>query len=68
MALMQQHGIELVVSKNAGGGAARAKIDAAREMGLPVLMIDRPDLPDRPELNEVDAVLDWFHSDTDRGV
>lgn len=68
MALMQQHGIELVVSKNAGGGAARAKIDAARELGLPVLMIDRPDLPDRPELNEVDAVLDWFHSDTDRGV
>ena len=59
-ALMRHHGIELVVSKNAGGTGARAKIDAARDLGLPVVMIDRPALPPRPELHEVAGALDWI--------
>ncbi|WP_037310314.1 cobalt-precorrin-6A reductase [Ruegeria halocynthiae] len=59
-ALMQRHGIELVVSKNAGGTGARAKLDAARALGLPVLMIDRPALPQRVELSSVTQVLDWL--------
>ena len=58
-ALMARHGIELVVAKNAGGDGARAKIDAARALGLPVLMIDRPALPPRTELATPRAVLDW---------
>jgi precorrin-6A/cobalt-precorrin-6A reductase len=68
ISLMQRHGIDLVVSKNAGGTAARAKIDAARQLGLPVLMIDRPQMPGRCELHCVDAVLDWVHDGTERGV
>ncbi len=68
-ALMQRHDIELVVSKNAGGSGARAKIDAARALGLPVLMIDRPILPQRHELNSVTQVLDWLaHSGVNLGV
>ncbi|WP_170400136.1 cobalt-precorrin-6A reductase [Ruegeria arenilitoris] len=59
-ALMRQHGIELVVSKNAGGTGARAKLDAARALGVPVLMIDRPALPQRTELSNVAQVLDWL--------
>lgn len=59
-ALMQQHGTQLVVSKNAGGSGARAKLDAARALGLPVLMIDRPVLPKRTELSTVAQVLDWL--------
>ncbi|MEW2916767.1 cobalt-precorrin-6A reductase [Ruegeria sp. ANG10] len=59
-ALMQRHGIELVVSKNAGGTGARAKLDAARALGVPVLMIDRPALPQRQELTSVTQVLDWL--------
>ncbi len=59
-ALMAQHGTELVVSKNAGGTGARAKLDAARALGLPVLMIDRPVLPQRTELSNVADVLDWL--------
>lgn len=58
-ALMERHGTELVVSKNSGGTGARAKLDAARGLGLPVLMIDRPLLPDRREVGSVEAVLDW---------
>ncbi len=68
IALMQAHGIELVVSKNAGGTGARAKIDAARELGLPVLMIDRPALPDREEVHDPGDVMRWLHAGTERGV
>ncbi len=67
--LMQAHGIELVVSKNSGGTGAYAKIAAARLLGLPVIMIDRPTQPDRCEVQAVDAVFDWIaHSDTVLGV
>ena len=59
-ALMQRHGTQLVVSRNAGGTGARAKLDAARALGLPVLMIDRPVLPQRTELSSVAEVLDWL--------
>lgn len=68
-ALMEDHGTELVVSKNSGGSGAVAKITAARELGLPVIMIDRPALPDRREVFTVDAVLDWLsHHKADLGV
>lgn len=68
-ALMQRHNIELVVSKNAGGTGARAKLDAARALGLPVLMIDRPALPQRTEVSSVAQVLDWLaHSGVNLGV
>jgi len=41
--LLRDEEIEIVVSKNSGGGATYAKIEAARELGLPVVMIARPD-------------------------
>lgn len=69
LALMRDHRIDLVVSKNSGGSGAHAKIAAARHLGLPVLMIDRPTLPARREARSVDEVLAWLdHDDTDRGV
>ncbi|MEP2641349.1 cobalt-precorrin-6A reductase [Roseobacter sp.] len=68
-ALMADHKIDLVVSKNAGGTGAYAKIAAARDLGLPVIMIDRPALPRRLELHDVQTVLDWaVHAPTDLGV
>ncbi|MDM7255912.1 MAG: cobalt-precorrin-6A reductase [Paracoccus sp. (in: a-proteobacteria)] len=67
-ALMQDHQIDLVVSKNAGGTGARAKLDAARALGLPVVMIDRPALPARAEVHEVAAALAWLHGAIPRGV
>ncbi|MGI9370164.1 MAG: cobalt-precorrin-6A reductase [Ruegeria sp.] len=68
-ALMQRHRTELIVSKNAGGEGARAKLDAARALGLPVLMIDRPVLPPRTERTSVAQVLNWLaHSGVNLGV
>ena len=67
--LMEDHRIDLVVSKNAGGTGAYAKIEAARALGLPVIMIDRPAQPKRAEATEIAAVFDWIaHAGTDLGV
>lgn len=68
-ALMAAHQIDLVISKNAGGTGAYAKIIAARQLGLPVIMIDRPHLPPRHEVHDVAGVLAWLdHAGTDLGV
>lgn len=67
-ALMATHGIDLVVSKNAGGTGAHGKIAAARALGLPVLMIDRPPQPRRREMANPAEVLDWLQHGADLGV
>ncbi len=59
-ALMREHAIELVVCKNAGGVGAEAKLQAARTLGIPVVMIDRPSLPKRSTVATVRGVFDWI--------
>ena len=66
--LMQAHAIDLVVCKNAGGSGAEAKLNAARALGLPVLMIDRPAVPGRTECYRPEDVMIWLGHDTERGV
>jgi len=44
-ALFGMLGIDVVVSKNSGGSATAAKLEVARERGLPVVMTRRPELP-----------------------
>lgn len=74
LTLMRDHGITHVVAKNAGGAGAEAKLVAARALGLRVVMIERPAIPARRVVGDVDAVLDWLgHSasvgaGTERGV
>lgn len=68
-ALMERHGIDLVISKNSGGTGAVAKLSAARALGLPVVMIDRPALPPRREMHDVAEVMAWLaHGAADLGV
>ena len=59
-ALLQAHGITHVVSKNSGGSGAQAKLTAARERGLPVILIDRPFIPMRHRVPSVNDVLRWL--------
>jgi precorrin-6A/cobalt-precorrin-6A reductase len=66
--LMREQGVELVVAKNAGGGGARAKLDAARLLGLPVIVIDRPPSSSARMMQEVAQVLDWLDHSDQRGV
>jgi precorrin-6A/cobalt-precorrin-6A reductase len=67
LALMRRHAVQTVVAKNSGGEGARAKLDAARALGLPVVMVARPPPPDRPAVATPAAVIAWLH-DTLRGV
>jgi precorrin-6A/cobalt-precorrin-6A reductase len=70
-AMLVEHRIETVVARNAGGEAAYAKIEAARELGLPVVMVRRPSIPFRDTVERVDDVLRWLGHDpgpAERGV
>ena len=66
--LMQDHGTDIVVAKNAGGKGAVAKIAAARALGLPVLMIDRPVIPVRRVARTVAEVMGWLDHPARLGV
>ncbi len=58
--LMRRHGIDALITKASGGSATEAKIIAARELSIPVVMVRRP-LPERGERAEtVDAALVWL--------
>lgn len=60
LALMRAHRVELVVAKNAGGEAAQAKLQAARCLGLPVILVERPAIGPRREVFSVEEVLHWL--------
>ncbi len=66
--LLREERIEVVVSKNAGGAATYAKIEAARALGLPVVMIARPHKPAGVVMADVDACVGWLHGFAPRGV
>ncbi|WP_284735560.1 cobalt-precorrin-6A reductase [Dongia deserti] len=60
--LLAEHHISLIVTKNSGGDATFAKIEAARKTGLPVVMIERPPIaldPRSPVVATVEDVIAW---------
>ncbi|BAH48811.1 cobalt-precorrin-6A reductase [Rhodococcus opacus] len=60
-ALMREHRIDVLVTKNSGGGQTDAKLDAARALGIPVLMIRRPPLPSATAtVDDVAGAVAWI--------
>lgn len=59
-ALLRHHQIDAVVTKNAGGTATVAKLVAARELGIPVVMVARPAPPDVTIVSGVDHAVAWL--------
>jgi precorrin-6A/cobalt-precorrin-6A reductase len=53
--LLTAHGIEAVVAKNSGGAATYGKIAAARKLGIEVVMLRRPALP---QMDQVETIAD----------
>lgn len=59
--LLQTHGIEAIISKNSGGNATYAKIAAARELGLPIVMVQRPAMPAGDHVTDVPSAMEWIN-------
>jgi precorrin-6A/cobalt-precorrin-6A reductase len=60
-ALMERERIDMVVTKNSGGAATYPKLAAARSLGLPVVVVARPETPlGVEEVTSAEAALDWL--------
>lgn len=57
-ALLADRAIDILVAKNAGGTATVAKLMAARDRGIPVIMVARPYKPTLPTVPDVAAALE----------
>lgn len=58
--LLRSNRIDLLVAKNGGSDASRAKIDAAIALGIPAVLIDPPEPPPPPRVDTVAAALAWI--------
>jgi precorrin-6A/cobalt-precorrin-6A reductase len=61
IALLKTHAIGWIVSKDSGG-AAGAKILAARELGLPVVLVERPKPPAGRIVENIGGVISWIEA------
>ena len=70
--LLEKHRIDVIVTKNSGGSATAAKLAAARNRRIPVVMVDRPPAagPAVPTVEDAWRWLNVCHAGTDalRGV
>jgi precorrin-6A/cobalt-precorrin-6A reductase len=63
LALLRDHDVDVVVTKDSGGAMTAAKLTAARELGVPVVLVRRPPLPAGvPVVATVDGALDWLRA------
>ena len=65
---MEEHAIDTLVAKASGGAATQSKILAARALGLPVVMVRRPSLPDGDAVDDIDAALRWLEAQLARAT
>jgi len=65
-ALMAEHRIDALLTKESGGTSTEAKLDAARERAIPVVMIERPAVPAAPSVGSVEDALAWITEKTGR--
>ncbi|MFG3661632.1 cobalt-precorrin-6A reductase [Streptomyces sp. NPDC047706] len=60
-ALLREHRIDVIVTKDSGGAATAAKLTAARDLGVPVVVVRRPPLPQgAAAVPDVPGVLAWL--------
>lgn len=60
LALFQDYRIDVLVTKASGGDATAAKLTAARQLGLSVLMVDRPPPQPGPLAGSVAEAMAWL--------
>lgn len=60
LALIDEHALDVLVTKDSGGDMTHAKLAAARARGLPVIVVARPPRPDTETVQTVQEALAWF--------
>lgn len=58
--ILTKYNIDTIVSKNSGGNATYPKIIAAREMGIKVVMVKRPPIPEGEQVADVESAVKWL--------
>jgi precorrin-6A/cobalt-precorrin-6A reductase len=62
IALMRDGRVDALVTKNSGGAATAAKIEAARALGIEVIIVERPTPEDYQAFEAIDDVLAWIEA------
>lgn len=60
--LMRGRGVTVLVTKNSGGAETAAKLEAARRLAIPVLMIGRPAVPAGDRVETAEAAAAWVEA------
>ncbi|NJL63807.1 MAG: cobalt-precorrin-6A reductase [Methylacidiphilales bacterium] len=58
--ILHNYKIDTIVSKNSGGDATYPKIIAARELGVKVVMVKRPNIPLGEKVADVNSAIAWL--------
>jgi precorrin-6A/cobalt-precorrin-6A reductase len=58
-ALMQGHRIDVLVTKNSGGSLTAGKLGAARDLGIPVVMVSRPAAAAGESVTAIGEAIRW---------
>jgi precorrin-6A/cobalt-precorrin-6A reductase len=57
--ILSEHAIDALLTKDSGGAHTVAKLDAASDLGIPVVIIARPGHPRLPLLETVAEAVAW---------
>jgi precorrin-6A/cobalt-precorrin-6A reductase len=57
--ILHEYGIDVLISKDSGGTHTMAKLDAAGDLGIPVVIIARPELPPATVVGTVTEAVAW---------
>lgn len=59
--LLREYQIQAIISKNSGGDATYAKIIAARELEISIIMVQRPASPEGDKVTSIEDAIAWLY-------